>query len=422
MTGRARSLKPSMTSPSCSLPLDDDQTQVLDPPRDESPLVPGALVIEPVSVERSLGSEMRREWNALVAASPNVYAQYASPDWIEHLQHVDGKDLLPPITVRGARGELVGVVPLMAGSYDLAFTVRDRVLLRSRVRAITVLGSQPLLPQEPAIHDRVLAAVLASAPDAECIYLHSVPTDSFFWQHIQQSPWMREQLLTYLPFGLRPFHLLELPATFEDFLSRFRAKRKYNLARQVRLLRDHLGGNLRFERIDGLEHVARFAAAAQSVVQRSWQRHLTLPETSRGMQHPRRLEDLARRGLLRSYVLYADQTPCALVLGYQFEGIFHYAEIAYDQSFRRFSPGTVLLYLLIEDLIAHRPPRMVNFGIGDAEYKRGFSNVHREDALVLLFRRRFANLVRCRSHATFRAIVRSAKRSLESGYVKKTDA
>ena len=53
---------------------------------------------------------------------------------------------------------------------------------------------------------------------------------------------------------------------------------------------------------------------------------------------PGGLAVLARLGLLRSYVLSSGDRPCAIVLGYQYHDIFHYAEIAFDQSFSDFSP------------------------------------------------------------------------------------
>jgi CelD/BcsL family acetyltransferase involved in cellulose biosynthesis len=145
---------------------------------------------------------------------------------------------------------------------------------------------------------------------------------------------------------------------------------------------------------------------------------MMLPEIFQGMGHAGVFEDVARRGLLRSYVLYGANAPCALVLGYQFGDVFHYAEIAYDQTFGRFSPGTALLYLLIEDLTGHRSPRLVNFGIGDAGYKREFSNIHAEDASVLLLPKNAANAVRRRCHGAFRSLVASVKRNLEARHVK----
>ena len=49
-----------------------------------------------------------------------------------------------------------------------------------------------------------------------------------------------------------------------------------------------------------------------------------------------------------------------------------------------YSPGKVLLYLLIEDLCNHRPPKCLTFFEGGAPYKDVFGTGVLEDASVLL--------------------------------------
>ena len=128
-----------------------------------------------------------------------------------------------------------------------------------------------------------------------------------------------------------------------------------------------------------------------------------------------RLADLAARGLLRSYLLRCGDDYCAYVLGYQSCGVFHYADIAFDERFASFSPGAVLLYLLIANLIEHRPPTAstrcpeVNFGIGDSGYKEQFGNWHSRESSVLLLRRTAANRLRVAAHRFLKTLGRRAK-------------
>ena len=50
------------------------------------------------------------------------------------------------------------------------------------------------------------------------------------------------------------------------------------------------------------------------------------------------------------------ESRAQFVNGYQYRGFYHYADVAYNERFAKHSPGTVLLYLLIQDLFAHHPP------------------------------------------------------------------
>ena len=121
------------------------------------------------------------------------------------------------------------------------------------------------------------------------------------------------------------------------------------------------------------------------------------------------LIDLADRDILRSYLLMAGDKACAYVLGYQFKDVYYYAQVGYDSAFAAASPGTGLLYLLIKDLIENTSARRLCFDYGDAAYKREFSNVHGEDATVLLLRRSIPNHLRCSAHAAFCSTVRKMK-------------
>lgn len=369
----------------------------------------GPFSVARTTLSRCDAPEFRRDWQALVATSRNLYSQYQSPQWFDHLRAIGDPGLLPPLAVTDRDGRLAGIVPLSFGERDLIFTTKERILWRSVLQVVSILGSDPLMPDDPELVGRVFAEALDSAPGADGVYLHSVAADGILWRHLKVESRRRDRLV-YLASGRRPFHFLELPETFQAYLAKFGAKKRYNLARQVRLLREQAAGRLELHRIERPQDVVGFAGDTATVVERSWQGELTTSGVTRAARDPRALEDLARRGLLRSYLLVCAGRPCAFVVGYQDRDVFHYAEIGYDREFGRFSPGAVLLYLLLEDLYAHRRPRWVNFGIGEAAYKREFGNRETTDASVFVLRRTAANLGRVRAHQAFRGIVELAKR------------
>jgi CelD/BcsL family acetyltransferase involved in cellulose biosynthesis len=100
-----------------------------------------------------------------------------------------------------------------------------------------------------------------------------------------------------------------------------------------------------------------------------------------------RLAAYADRGWLRAYLLAHDDGPIAFVVGTQASGVYHYEHPAYDPSWAAYNPGTVLLYRMLEDLFAHDRPEQFDFGPGDNEYKRLYSNRAEDAANILLVRR-----------------------------------
>jgi CelD/BcsL family acetyltransferase involved in cellulose biosynthesis len=364
---------------------------------------------DPVASQPSPENHFRTQWQALTAASDNLYAQYQSPDWFDHLAACRIGALPTPLVVHDDQSRLVGVVPFEVRNLPLAFSAKGFVFGRFALRAVVLMGGPPLAQPRAELHDRIYETLAERNPSADCLYLHSVRVGSFAWHHLQNSPRIQERFIPYLPRGVVPFHSLLLPETVEQYLQQqFRAKKRYNLNRQLRLLREHFG-EVRCERIDTREKVPMLRDAAALVLPEAWQRSLMNPELYEVLASEERLLDLAGRGLLRSYVLLCGGTPRALVLGYQHNGIYHYAEIAYGQSAAHLSPGNSLLFLLIQDLIEHDRPRCLNLGIGHAEYKRIFGNVHGEDATVILFRRTAMNRVRRFTHRAFTSAIRALK-------------
>ena len=353
---------------------------------------------------------IRRDWESLLSTGRNLYAQYQSPAWFDHLRATGSPGLVPPLLVRDRDGRLVGIAPLAYGERDLVFTTRERILWRSPLKVVALLGGDPPIPADDGVADRIMATALDAVPGADAVYLHSVRSDGALGRRLAAARGRVGALLVHAPDGARPFHWLEMPGSFHDWLGKFGAKKRYNLQRQHRLLVEHANGNLVLRRIEHPREVPGFAGDTATVVERSWQGELATSGVTNAARDPRVLEDLSRRGLLRSYLLAVSGRPCAFVVGYQYGDVYHYAEIGYDREFGRFSPGTVLLYLLLEDLWRHRTPRVVNFGIGDAGYKREFGNRVTRDASFFLLRDTAANRARMVAHRGFRACVGFAKR------------
>ncbi len=97
---------------------------------------------------------------------------------------------------------------------------------------------------------------------------------------------------------------------------------------------------------------------------------------------------LAEHGALRSYVLDTPDGPIAFLRGIQTGDCYVHDEIGFDSDHAKLSPGTILLYHALEDLTADRCPRRLDFGLGDAEYKRHFGNQETQSGPVVAVARR----------------------------------
>ena len=354
--------------------------------------------------------EFRASWARLMERRANHDALDQAPQFWEHL-YARIPEKLSILTVHAAGDALAGVVPLRKVRWPLAFDVSGRVLAQTTLDAIVILGSQPLMPSDPVLHDRLYATIDDSFPECEAIAMPSVPTESFLWRYCLESRSIKRHFLVYIPYGKRLCHTMSLAATFEQYLAKLSAKKRYNLNRQVRKLREFAGGSLELRCIDKPEDLPTLIEAV-SALNRQHHRNALISSDHLIIDHGE-FSDLAARGILLSYVLFCGTRPCAVTMGTRYErtyGGLH--RIAYDQSLAALSPGSTMLFLVIEDLIRRHQIELIDFGYGEPAYRQHSTNVLVERGTILLLRKTLVNRLRRSEHASFQTAIGLLKQLL----------
>jgi Acetyltransferase (GNAT) domain len=139
------------------------------------------------------------------------------------------------------------------------------------------------------------------------------------------------------------------------------------------------------------EDVPRFLERAAKVSSASWQDKRLGEHLSDAPGARRGLEQLAKIGAFRSYVLEHNDRPVAYRIGRQWNGKYTSEKVGYDLGFRQDGVGTLLTFRVLEDLIAHDTPSVFDFDFGDGQHKRFFGNRQTSSAVVMLVRRTVKN-------------------------------
>lgn len=346
----------------------------------------------------SANAALQTVWQRLLSENPNLYAQYQSPAWWEHLgttpEAADRRLLL----MKYGSG-IAGVIPLQLGVRTIDTNLPGVLQGLSAIRCVELLGSLPLVPADAQVATAMLDAVLAHVPEAEAVYFKSIPETSAWADLLMQAGGASGNAFGYVS-RATAFHSLDLPEKFDEYLGQFGKKKRYNLKRQVRLMEEAYGGDMRLDCITAPDQIDLFLSTAEAVAAGSWKDAGLTAAYARSPTNHARYADLARCGLLRGYLIRHGERPVASVIGYQFGDTYHYADIAYSKSDLHLSPGSVLLFLIIRDLIENTGVRKVNFGIGDADYKRQFGNRHGRDQTVWVMRATSRNRVICAAHGS----------------------
>jgi hypothetical protein len=283
-----------------------------------------------------------------------------SPEFVDHHHSVNDSSGFYLATVRDGAGSIRGVVPLCTTSTGLKFEISGRVLAQSRTRAVRILSSVPLLPDDTVAHDLLFAAIDREFADCQAISMVSVPTDSFLWDYLRESKFLNGKFISYVMHGVRICHVIPLPSKVDAYFANFSAKRRYNVKRQARVLRDHFAGRFELKRFDSPHQIGDLF---NLVTPRGGFAGLRRWGESGVLTIDRReAESLAARGLLLVYLLIGDGRPCAGLMGLQYGGVYYVDAIPRDRSLDRFSPGSTAVQLAIEDLIRNTSIRRIDMG------------------------------------------------------------
>jgi CelD/BcsL family acetyltransferase involved in cellulose biosynthesis len=161
--------------------------------------------------------------------------------------------------------------------------------------------------------------------------------------------------------------LLDGSLGWDAYLASFTAKRRSALKRQCRKMRENFT-DLQLVKVTRPEQVPAYLDLFDSLYRTTWH----FAQNGRVWNSKNAVAtftDLARRGMLRSYMFTTGATALAVAHGTVYRGDYLLDDIAYDERHATLSPGTALLFEAIEDMFREEPPRQISFGFGNNQYK-----------------------------------------------------
>lgn len=342
-------------------------------------------------------------WRELLKSSQSPERIYQTPEFFDYILHRDDSQNRPELVtvVSEPSGKILGVIPIRFRKQQLSFQVGSRHFASFTIPCIVLLGSVPLLPEDASLIELLLQFLNTEFPEYRAISLPALPADSSFWADLQALEKFRRNYSSYLLHDWRDCHRISLPADFETYLQQFSSKRRYNLKRQIRLLREHSKGRLDLHCIQKPEQVASLSRALDKLA----------PDNLRAqLLSDAALCELARRGLLLCYVMECYEQPCALILGTCSMDILHLHNILHDAELTSLSVGTSILQMAIQDLCDNKHFVAIDFGYGTPTHKYESSNITMRRGHMLILRPNLRNFIECSLHKMHCGVVDLAKR------------
>lgn len=309
--------------------------------------------------------------------------------------------------------ETQGYAPFLIQKRRLKSYLGELNLFSFGLQCIRFLGL-PHFPEETSAYDHLFASALG-LKQSEGLFLESLPSNSFLWNYLQHNS-VTHKLIRYAPSKTVEHFVINVPTSFDEYMTKFSSKTRSTLLRRIRKLEKAAGDKLRLERVTEEAQVDLFVENAVTVSRKTYQWHLL----SLGLREPERLKAelkfLARRGWARCYLLWCNEKPIAFMLCRQDPMACYYIDVGFDPDWTQYSPGTVLQLLVLQDLFEFKKPSVFDFGTGEGEHKRFFGTSSYREADLYLLRPKPHALFACTVHRTT-----SAASSLAVGLLERLD-
>jgi Acetyltransferase (GNAT) domain len=317
----------------------------------------------------------------------------------EQFQHHPNADIDFFLTIIAARPEILHplitvlysdneAVLLLAGRVEkvpVEIKIGYKVLLRPRLRRLTVVYGGLLGDLTPWRARRAVEALqnIMRRRRLDAVFLSSLRADGFLWSIAKRSPSVF--LRDYVP-EIQAHWQMTLPPTSADLVKVLAGDPKFQfrrLERYRRSLEKDRRGRIAVHCLRSLEDVPRICEVAERITEKTYLRELGAGFVN-NQENQRRLELLAKKGLLRAFLLEAGGPVIAYWIGTRYGPVFYLDFTSYHPEYRKYNVGTLLFVEMAKSLCEEGVGR-IDFGFGDAFYKHRFGDTSWNEASVYMF-------------------------------------
>lgn len=220
--------------------------------------------------------------------------------------------------------------------------------------------------------------------------------------------------LRYVPATFPRYHT-DLKGSFEDYLSsQFSSKSRSTLIRKVKKVAKRAGGRPKVREYSRASEISEWHTLAQGVSEKTYQERLLKRGLPKDSDFVNGIKEQAEQGRFRGYLLFDEDEPIAyMACPITSAGVMIYDYVGHDPECNNLSPGTVLLYSVLESAFSDSSIVSFDFTEGDGIHKQRFATHETACADIWFFVPTPKNVVTFGVHASFDKIRRLLVSGLE---------
>ena len=272
------------------------------------------------------------------------------------------------------------LIPLMEREWSLDLGLLGKCITR---RALNVLkaGGGDLVEHDIGRQDisQTVRDIFSQRPESDALWFEHVSQEGRYRKIVECA--RDAGCFAHTIFLNLPHFRFVLPPTWDECKALRSSKSLGRVRSKENALTRELDASLDLVELRSHAEWQAYADRIESLVDQSWQSQL-FDQRFRVAQ----VQGSAEAGHLRGFLLMAGKQAVAFTLYYYGDETLISGILAYDRRFGKHSPGTVLFIKTLQHLYANDPPKYLDFGEGDADYKRQWANDEIAVSSVLLVR------------------------------------
>jgi hypothetical protein len=211
---------------------------------------------------------------------------------------------------------------------------------------------------------------------------------------------------------------IDLGRSFAEYEAKFSSKTRSTIRRKIKKYAEYCGGRIPWKTYSSPTEMNEFYWHARQVSRTTYQEKLLNAGLPDSTSFESEMRALAEQERVRGYILFEGTRPVSYLYCPSVDNVLTYGHLGYDPELSRFSVGTVLQWLAIEQLFNERRFRFFDFTEGESPHKRLFATQERLCVNVMFLRRSVRNWMLVRGHHGMNQISKSMGNMLERMGVK----
>ncbi|MGL6225909.1 MAG: GNAT family N-acetyltransferase [Thermoguttaceae bacterium] len=330
------------------------------------------------------------EWLAFLETAPLGISVYNDPRYIlAQLQYNSRNDAtsrtLHFVIVR-ENGKIRCIAPLSIRDHKFRLEIVVKKLFPIKIRQMQVFGESFIYANNTDCQkcfELVFEELKKHRVRFDILYIMDFRCNSPFWEfcfsYVGKLGFLYIDVLAEKQSDI----LIHLPDVPEKILSSLNSKQRYNVKRLLNYFETKIPQHeiIKVTRSDQIEY---FFDCVQQISDNSWQSKTFGKSQWKTESRIQSWKKIADEGFLYAHILLAKGLPIAYRNAYKYADCYFAQESRFDQNYVEVTPGMVLLYRTLEDLVQTGSAKVLDFGFGTLGNKKLFGNEEIESMTVFI--------------------------------------